>query len=1118
MKKLMALVCTLVCALYLLSAVLAEGGVSGDYEYVLLPDGTAEISAYNGTATKLSIPKTLDGLAVTSIGDCAFFFNGDLQSVELPDGITAIKWMAFSGCSNLTELVLPETVSDIDPAAFSNCDKLTFSVLEGSAAETYCKSNNLPYKTASTCFVSFGHYEQDGNFSNGKEDIEWLVLEVKGNKALLISRNTLDCQYYNLSPCNWEESYLRAWLNSFFLSEAFNSQEQAAIQTMLIDNSAAQDMEGLPFVDMGEKFSAAASGKHTTDKIFLLSYREANAYFLSDEERLCEPSMYVNSLRDFDEAALRDTYGLTVSGGWWLRGNGLSIETSDGKTYWAEYKVTPAGNAAATLADDSAVGVRPVLWVDLSAISGGTTVSAYTPAPTVEPTATPAPTPTPTPTPTPAPTVAAKNVTWAYDPYDWNLIYPDSTYFRRGGVRIKWDDIGVKWLFAVRDVADNGDFIVRDRDVTANDRYSELHWCGVTEGHTYEFFLYPVGTSYDGPTSYRLTCTIPVITTTWTGSAKGLLSDVTVFAILNADDTIGKIIVDCRGETEVIAKPCTEGAFLSQFIGKKGPFYNIDVVTGATHTSNAVADALNQYYESVLPTEEPGTAESIGYYWADYQITLENWNLAPAILNQPLMNCTGFTYTLYLGDIQSGSPYGEWTLYGQTRGDAWVRLDSFTASSDTTRVEISLAAPMDIYALCAVRKLHTDCAHTYAYEISNPKYGDNTADGYYHYQLFRYYCTEHQQSRLSVNGNMIVTMRRSIGDEANDPGIQTLRNFVTAGAEWLHREWAYSSYHEAVNALLPSLNSGACNWIREWHYILSSTPLPEEVSNSEQAEFGSLFTYGELQWQGKCIKTPYQATPTTYLNQATGDSRYAAALEEDFEVSINGDECTITRYTGTSKAVIIPATIGGRHVTCIGENAFNNCRTLETVVIPPSVAHIGANAFFQCSALKHVTIGSGVAVIDSGAFLKCESLTEIHLPENVQTVGGDAFAFCTSLTSVFISEGVTNIGNGAFRGNPNLEKVTIASSVQNISWSMFENCTALQYVTIPEGVASIDKYAFVGCSALEMVEIPESVTTIGDNAFMGCNTVTLRVVVYSNAHNWAQANGFSCMLELPTLP
>ena len=97
-----------------------------------------------------------------------------------------------------------------------------------------------------------------------------------------------------------------------------------------------------------------------------------------------------------------------------------------------------------------------------------------------------------------------------------------------------------------------------------------------------------------------------------TASAKGLLSDVKVTITKNEDGTIATIVVDASGETEAIAKPCTEEAFLSQFIGKAGPFEGAEVVTGATFTSNAVINALNSMFpaqDMSTGTEEAPVAE-----------------------------------------------------------------------------------------------------------------------------------------------------------------------------------------------------------------------------------------------------------------------------------------------------------------------------------------------------------------------------------------------------------------------------------------------------------------------------------------------------------------------------
>ncbi len=48
---------------------------SGDYQYTELEDGTVEIATYVGGAKEVTIPSTLDGKAVTSIGGEAFMWG-----------------------------------------------------------------------------------------------------------------------------------------------------------------------------------------------------------------------------------------------------------------------------------------------------------------------------------------------------------------------------------------------------------------------------------------------------------------------------------------------------------------------------------------------------------------------------------------------------------------------------------------------------------------------------------------------------------------------------------------------------------------------------------------------------------------------------------------------------------------------------------------------------------------------------------------------------------------------------------------------------------------------------------------------------------------------------------
>ena len=99
-----------------------EAFTSGDYKYVLLDNGTVEITNYNGKDAILAIPDILDEHPVTSIGD-----------------------EAFSGCSNLTSFSIPDSVTAIGEAAFSGCSSLTLTVSRDNCAAQYCKENGLDY-------------------------------------------------------------------------------------------------------------------------------------------------------------------------------------------------------------------------------------------------------------------------------------------------------------------------------------------------------------------------------------------------------------------------------------------------------------------------------------------------------------------------------------------------------------------------------------------------------------------------------------------------------------------------------------------------------------------------------------------------------------------------------------------------------------------------------------------------------------------------------------------------------------------------------------------------------------------------------------------------------------
>ncbi len=214
------------------------------------------------------------------------------------------------------------------------------------------------YKTVGE-YVSFGTYPQTSEGTD-QTPIRWLVLDYdeSNNKALLLSQYGLDTKPYHTENANvtWQTCSLRAWLNKEFLNKAFSAQEQAAIMTTTVDNSLEQEYS---------KWSNRG-GNTTQDKVFLLSYKEANRYLgVTYENKNNIESRVGRAIDAIEQREVSTSDNQTADGlkaQWWLLRSSCTYN-SKLKQYLA--LIVSKDGSLGRLYVGSDVAVRPAFWLNL---------------------------------------------------------------------------------------------------------------------------------------------------------------------------------------------------------------------------------------------------------------------------------------------------------------------------------------------------------------------------------------------------------------------------------------------------------------------------------------------------------------------------------------------------------------------------------------------------------------------------------------------------------------------------------------------------------------------------------------------------------------------------------
>ena len=200
--------------------------------------------------------------------------------------------------------------------------------------------------------VVFGSYEMDGDAANGKEPIEWLVLDKSGDSLFVISLYAVASAVYSTSKdtnITWETSGVRAWLNGEFYDEAFTSDEKASVQTTSVP------------AEKNPRYEKISAGNPTEDKLFILNIQEAEQYFTNNASRSCSPSRAVQAGGGFTISVKPWYSDLSYCCMWWLRSPGMDA------TKVAYVDKGGSLNYNGNRIDyDNKTCIRPVMWLSVN--------------------------------------------------------------------------------------------------------------------------------------------------------------------------------------------------------------------------------------------------------------------------------------------------------------------------------------------------------------------------------------------------------------------------------------------------------------------------------------------------------------------------------------------------------------------------------------------------------------------------------------------------------------------------------------------------------------------------------------------------------------------------------
>ena len=271
------------------------------------------------------------------------------------------------------------------------------------------------------------------------------------------------------------------------------------------------------------------------------------------------------------------------------------------------------------------------------------------------------------------------------------------------------------------------------------------------------------------------------------------------------------------------------------------------------------------------------------------------------------------------------------------------------------------------------------------------------------------------------------------------------------------------------------------------------------IVEKENRTFGGWFTDIEL-------------TQPLALSDTGNTIGYAKWLEEltptQLVYTINGEKITITGSSYEGGECILPNYIGGKLVTTISKDAFNNKKNITKLEIPSSVTTIEPEAFYGVTNLTDIILPFVGTTANStnvyglfGIIFGQYSGSSLSTKQRWVSESGSIYYYHALIPKTLKNVTITNcttIPDNAFYGCWMIEKITLPENLTSVGEYVFYACSNLKHINseiegqinIPQGVTNIGKFLFWDCNNIVELNLSNQVTRIESSAFSYCENIT----------------------------